>query len=184
MDVQISAGKFKGKKLRIPDTATDFRPTKQIVREAVCSSLQMSTVGAKVLELCAGSGVFSFEMLSRGAEHATMVELSSDRIALIRKTVHELNVSADVTVLSGDLTEIIKSISSTYDIIFFDPPYKQNNLTSLIPQACSLLASHGVLVFEHATDDTFASQFPTPDGLENRSKKYGQSTVRYFRKEE
>lgn len=184
MDVQISAGRFKGKKLRIPDSATDFRPTKQMVREAICSSLQMETAGAKVLELCAGSGVFSFEMVSRGATHATMVELSADRVKLIRQTAVELAVTSQISLIAGDLIASIKSLTDSYDIIFFDPPYKQNDLTALIPQACSRVASGGVLIFEHASDDQFALEFPEPEGFRCKSKKYGQSTIRYFRREE
>lgn len=184
MDVQITAGKFKGKKLRIPEFATDFRPTKQMVREAICSALQMDTVGADILELCAGSGVFSFEMLSRGANHATMVEVSAERVALIRQIVQELSLTTNTTILTSEVEQAIVGLSSKFDIVFFDPPYKQDGLTSLIPKICTLLSPFGVLVFECATDDTFALELAVPKGFECRSKKYGQTSIRYFRKKE
>ena len=183
MDVQITAGKFKGKKLRIPEFATDFRPTKQMVREALCSALQMETVGANVLELCAGSGVFSLEMLSRGANHATIVESSFERVALIRQAVEELQLSSNTTIIACDVEKAIASFSSKFDIIFFDPPYKDDRLTALIPNVSDLLSPFGTLVFECATDDLFALDLEV-QGFQCRSKKYGQTSLRYFRKKE
>jgi len=184
MDVQISAGRFKGKKIRVPDTAADFRPTKQMVREAICSSLQMETVDAQVLEICAGSGVFSFEMISRGARSATMVEFSDDRIKMIRSIVEVLQIGSQVTVVSGDAKDVLQRLSESFDIIFFDPPYNENELTELIPLAYSLLNPYGILLFEHSTDDLYASRFTAPESCKERSKKYGHTTIRYFRKEE
>lgn len=184
MDVQISAGKFKGKKLRIPDDSTDFRPTKQKVREALCSSLQMEIPGAKVLELCAGSGVLSLELISRGASHATICELSQPRIQLIKKHAEQLNCLNQTTLISGDITESIKRISDQFDIIFFDPPYYQNELTDLIAEVAEFCKPGGVLIFEYGSDDSYARDFPVPTGFSDRIKKYGLSSIRYFRKEE
>jgi len=182
MDIQISAGRFRGKKLRVPEAASDFRPTKQVVREAVCSSLQMDIAGANVLELCAGSGVFSFELLSRGAEHATLIESSLERCGFIRKVTQELMLEQSVVLYPGDVLSALKSISGKYDIIFFDPPYYEDHLTMLISQVVELLTENGVLVYESATDDLFVDKIAVPDGFCVKSKKYGQTMIRFFRK--
>jgi len=53
--------------------------------------------GARVLDLFAGSGALGLEALSRGAAHATLVELAAPSLAAIRCNVDALG--------AGDLTE-------------------------------------------------------------------------------
>ncbi len=184
MDVSISAGQFRGKKLRIPENSEDFRPTKSKVKEAVCSSLMMDTVGASVLELCGGSGAVSLELMSRGATSATVVELSSKRAKLIEKFSSELSLESKLTVINDDVISVIPTLSEQYDIIFFDPPYYTDDIASTIPTALQLLKPYGVLVFESATDDSFIEQVDIPLGYKVKKKKYGQTMIRYFRSEE
>jgi 16S rRNA (guanine966-N2)-methyltransferase len=184
MDVAISAGKFRGKKLRVPETATDFRPTKLMVREAICSSIMMDIVDADVLELCGGSGVFSLELLSRGAERATVVELDRSRAQLIGRFRDELSLDTQMKIINESVVTAIQKLAGEYHVIFFDPPYYTDDLASLIPEVLSLLASGGVLIFEHASDDSFVGSVDIPDGYKEKIKKYGQTTIRYYRKKE
>ncbi len=184
MDVSISAGQFRGKKLRIPENSEDFRPTKSKVKEAVCSSVMMDTVGASVLELCGGSGVVSLELLSRGATSATVVELSSSRAKLMDRFCSELSLTSNFTIINGDVKMVIPTLTSGFDIIFFDPPYYTNDITDLIPEALSLLAPYGVLIFESASDDLYVDSIDIPTDYKIKTKKYGQTTIRYFRSKE
>ncbi len=184
MDVSISAGQFRGKKLRIPNNSEDFRPTKSKVKEAVCSSLMMDTVGASVLELCGGSGAVSLELMSRGATSATIVELSSKRAKLIEKFCSELSLSSSVSVINGDVLTVLPTLTEQYDIIFFDPPYYTDDIASSIPAALQLLKPYGVLVFESATDDLYIEQVDISMGFKVKKKKYGQTMIRYYRSEE
>ncbi len=147
MDVAISAGKFKGKKLRIPESIIDFRPTKLMVREAICSSIMMDIVDSNTLELCGGSGVFSLELLSRGANHATIVELDPKRSTLITKFSEELSVVSDTKVINGDVKGTLDKIDGSFHIIFFDPPYYTDELADCIPKALGLLSPGSILIF-------------------------------------
>lgn len=186
MDVKIAGGKFRGKKLQIPDSFQDFRPTKSMVREAVCSSIQQDIAGSKILELCAGSGVFSLELLSRGAEFATAVELSADRASYIVKTAQQIGLSDDIRVVQSSVEAYLESLSQdeSYDIIFFDPPYYTDELTQYIPRTLERLTDYGVLIFEFASDDTYVKTLSSPEGFEYREKKYGKSSIRYYRRNE
>lgn len=184
MDVSISAGRFKGKKLRFPDNQSDFRPTKLMVREAICSSIMVDIVDSNVLELCGGSGVFTLELMSRGASKATVVELDSGRARIISRFSNELGISNEVTVVQGDVADSIGRLGEGYHIIFFDPPYYTDNLADMIPKALDLLASGGILIFEHASDDTYIDSVQISSGYKVKKKKYGQTTIRYYRNKE
>lgn len=185
MDVKIAGGKFRGRKIVIPASFQDFRPTKSMVREAICSSIQQDIHGASVLELCAGSGVFSLELLSRGAEAVTAVELSAQRAAFIEKCALEVGVSNRVSVFAQGVQQYLGAEPEGFhDIIFFDPPYYEDALADCILPALQLLSDYGVLIFEYATDDAYVKALPNPEGYRVRTKKYGKSSIRYYRKSE
>ncbi len=71
---RIVAGKAGGRKLRVPPRGT--RPTTELVREALFSSLEAAGEldGVRVLDLYSGSGALGLEALSRGAAEATFVD--------------------------------------------------------------------------------------------------------------
>ena len=54
-----------------------MRPTSDRVKEAWMSSLGNDILGAKVVDLFAGSGALGLEALSRGAKSVVFVEASS-----------------------------------------------------------------------------------------------------------
>jgi len=72
--VRVVAGRFGGRRLQAPPGRAT-RPTSDRVREALFSTLGPLD-GERVLDLFAGSGALGLEALSRGARHATFVEVS------------------------------------------------------------------------------------------------------------
>ncbi len=80
--------------------------------------------GATVLDLFAGSGALGLEALSRGAAHATFVELAAPSLAAIRENVDLLGVAHRVTVHRGDAMRFVeRTVPGAYDIVLADPPY-------------------------------------------------------------
>ena len=71
--VRIIGGEWRSRRLAIPDGAA-VRPTPDRVRETVFNWLRDSIVGARCLDLYAGTGALGFEALSRGAAQAYFVE--------------------------------------------------------------------------------------------------------------
>src|SRR5437868_15519570 len=82
--MRITGGKSGGRILKVPK-GLDVRPTPDLVKQAVFNSLGARVVGARVLELFAGSGALSLESLSRGASHAICVEKSQRHARFIRQ---------------------------------------------------------------------------------------------------
>ena len=72
---RVVSGSLGGRKLlSLPRSVTDVRPSSARVRSAIFDRLQHEVVGARVLDLFAGSGALSIEAISRGAARAVMVE--------------------------------------------------------------------------------------------------------------
>jgi hypothetical protein len=81
--MRVIAGMYGGRTLRAPPGAAT-RPTSDRVREALFSILGGNVQGARVLDLFAGSGALGIEALSRGAEHATLVDDAAAAIKAVR----------------------------------------------------------------------------------------------------
>jgi len=76
--MRVIAGTAGGIQLLVPKTGV--RPTMDRVKAAILSSLGEAVVGARVLDLFAGTGGLGIEALSRGARSAVFVE--KDRLAI------------------------------------------------------------------------------------------------------
>lgn len=188
--MRITGGEFRGRQLDVP---SDIRPTQDMVREALFSSLASIVPGSRFLDLCAGSGAVGLDAWSRGAAEVCMVESSTRSIASIRKNLDVLRRSAPV----GDdcpcrieRCEAVKFIESgasggQWDIIFADPPYDRHGGSGLLTKILQVLApghtlaSNGFLVFEQSNEE----QCPVlpPWLVMTREKRYGGTMLRFFR---
>mgnify|MGYP002715251166 CR=1 FL=1 len=124
MSVRIIAGKWKGRKLPVPEGLA-IRPTADRVREAVFSRLQSMLgdwEGLRVADICAGSGAFGLEALSRGAAHATFVEQNRAAATAIAQTLKLLDQPGSATVLAQD-ARTLPAAAAPYDVLYLDPPY-------------------------------------------------------------
>jgi 16S rRNA (guanine966-N2)-methyltransferase len=129
--VRVIAGRFGGHTLVAP-RGLSTRPTSDRVREAVFSILgsgsgsdAVSIVGARVLDLFAGSGALGIEALSRGASHAAFVDSSNAAVAAVRRNLATVGVEADVR--RQDALHYLRTASRDarqYDLVFLDPPYR------------------------------------------------------------
>jgi 16S rRNA (guanine966-N2)-methyltransferase len=121
--MRIIAGHFRGRRLR-PPPGRRVRPTADRVREAWFSIVGDAVVGARVLDLFAGSGALGLEALSRGAEHVTFVELAAPSLAALRANVADLGVETRAAIRRGDALRFVTGLDITpYDLAFADPPY-------------------------------------------------------------
>jgi 16S rRNA (guanine966-N2)-methyltransferase len=121
--VRIVAGEFGGRRLAVPRDGR-VRPTADRVREAWMSILGPELPGARVLDLFAGSGALGLEALSRGAAHATFVELAPGSLDALRANIDALGVEARATVRRADALRFVQGLgASDYDVALADPPY-------------------------------------------------------------
>jgi 16S rRNA (guanine966-N2)-methyltransferase len=132
--MRIIAGEFRGRRLR-PPPGRRVRPTTDRVREAWFSIVGDAVVGARVLDLFAGSGALGLEALSRGAAHVTFVELAAPSLAALRANVAELGVEGQTAIRRGDALRFAAGLGrAAYDLAFADPPYGTGQAEALCDQ--------------------------------------------------
>src|SRR5687768_3208320 len=71
--LRIVGGRWRGMRIDFPAIQA-IRPSPDRVRETLFNWLQAQIVGARCLDLFAGSGALGIEALSRGAAEATFVD--------------------------------------------------------------------------------------------------------------
>lgn len=89
------------------------------------SIVQADLAEAHVLDLFAGSGALGLEALSRGARHATLVEISARSLGTLRENIDALGAGDACTVHRGDALRFIAKLDAgQFDLAFVDPPYR------------------------------------------------------------
>lgn len=182
--MRIITGKYKGRHFDVPRTFK-ARPTTDFAKENIFNVLNgyIDFDGIAALDLFAGTGSISLELLSRGCTDVVSVELDRDHAAFIRQCVGKLN-TLDHTLIRGDVFRFVKTCKRQFDLIFADPPYALDNLETLPdlivpgdqPQGEGLLKEGGIFVLEHGKNNDFSSH---PRFLEHRS--YGSVNFSLFR---
>jgi 16S rRNA (guanine966-N2)-methyltransferase len=120
--VRIIGGSLRGSKLAVPDSA-GLRPTPDRVRETLFNWLQPVIVGARCLDLFAGSGALGIEALSRGAAAATFVEREPVLAAALRDNLSRLRQDAGSVACADALELLATSPAQACDLVFIDPPF-------------------------------------------------------------
>jgi 16S rRNA (guanine966-N2)-methyltransferase len=169
--VRIVAGEFGGRRLVVPRDGR-VRPTADRVREAWMSILAPELPGARVLDLFAGSGALGLEALSRGATHATFVELAPASLEALRGNIEALGVGGRVTVRRGDALRFAQGLGAgEYDVAFADPPYTADAADRLVALFRATPFAR-ILSVEH----------PADRGVEgDQTRRYGDTAVTFCR---
>ena len=138
--MRIVGGKFKRKKLIIPiDKKT--RPLKDLVKESIFNLIHHSNKfnvkieNSRILDLFSGSGSFGLETISRGAKIVYFFENYSGALKILKKNIFNLNCDQNSKIFEEDCFKYFeknKPLIGDFDIIFIDPPYKENKINNLI----------------------------------------------------
>lgn len=137
--LRIIAGTWRGRRLRFPAHA-DIRPTPDRVRETLFNWIGARVVGARCLDLFAGSGALGLEALSRGAARVQFVERNAEAARALERALREWNArGADVRV--GDALRVLAGRAEPFDLVFLDPPFA----SSLTARAAEVLERRGWL---------------------------------------
>jgi len=188
--MRITGGQAGGRILKVPKGLA-VRPTPDLVKQAVFNSLGARVVGARVLELFAGSGALSLECLSRGATSALCVELSPKHADFIRRNAAAPEFPPQtLEVRTQDVFAVLPQLvagGQAFDLILADPPYGEKNVgrrsTSLAqrlidePDLPKLLAPGGRFVLGHASRDKL--EIPTW-WTEAKVMKHGDNMMRFL----
>ncbi len=177
--MRIISGCRRGHKL-FEFEGSDVRPTTDRVKESIFNLIQSYIPGAVVLDMFAGSGALSFEMISRGASHAVLLDSDRCSVELIKKNIASLGFEDKCTVKEQSCFDYVRTCANKFDVIFLDPPYNKGYIEPSLEAVIehSLLAADGIVVLESDNTD-FKSDI---SGLEIfKQKRYGRTFVTIYR---
>jgi len=184
----IIAGKYKGKKIEIPDISTT-RSSKSILKESFFNTVQFEIMDKNFVEVFAGSGSIGLEALSRGAARCYFMEQNKIAFRFLEANIKAIAPN-DAQAIYGDSFENFKTVyklikkQGVKTYFYFDPPFairdgmddiydKTLKLIEMIePEICQMVA------VEHMTG------LELPQNIGNleksKSKKFGKSTMSYY----
>ena len=157
--MRVIAGSAGGVRLAVPKRGV--RPTMDRVKAAVFSSLGDAIIGARVLDLFAGSGALGIEALSRGAVSAIFVENDPQSVEAVEENLAKTNLKGRVR--QQDVFHFLRQPpdAGKFEIIFADPPYEKTHRgeshtekllnNQSLPQ---LLEPNGIFVLEKRPAET------------------------------
>ena len=177
--MRVITGKYKGRRFEIPHSFK-ARPTTDFAKENLFNVLKAYTdfEGTRVLDLFAGTGSISLEVLSRGCTQVVSEEKDYQHYCFIRSIMKKLEEEASI-VLHADALKYIHKAQGCYDIIFADPPYMLKEMRELPDRVLNseLLLPEGIFILEHGKTQDFTEH---PSFIEHR--EYGSVNFSFFKK--
>ena len=185
--MRVTGGKLGGRRLVAPDDAR-VRPTSDRTRQAIFNILRhkdfgigFALEGAAVLDLFAGTGALGIEAISQGARWCLLVDDAADSRALQRENVEALGLTGATRIWrrdACDLGPLGPSAGGPFDLVFLDPPYRQNLIAPALKslKEGGWLADKALLVAEtEAGEDIDLSGFILLD-----ERDYGETWLRFL----
>ena len=183
--MRIISGFYKGTKILEPNDIKT-RPLKDLTKESIfnilahSNKIKISLKEANILDLFSGVGSFGIECLSRGVKEVTFVEKYSGVLPVLKKNLLNLNKINNYKIIEKDIYEnnFFENFTRQFDLIFLDPPYKDN--VDIILEKINnsnLLNSDGVMILHRHKNqmDIFPKSFEVRE-----EKKYGISKILFI----
>jgi 16S rRNA (guanine966-N2)-methyltransferase len=149
-------------------------------RESIAGILRERIPGAAVGDFCAGSGIFGFEMISRGAKQVDFIERDRKRADAIRAHAKKFGLENRCRIFPADIARFVSRCRHRYDIIYFDPPYSEFSLQSLFPDCLCCCCPSGVMLFEHSGNFSCDEIDVSGERIERDTRRYGSTVIDIF----
>lgn len=189
--MRIIAGKHRGRTIMLPKDGKIggklIRPTSDFAREGIFNILthgkfsegENVLTGARVLDVCAGTGALGLEALSRGAQHVMFIDNNRDIAELIRSNIQRFGESGACKVMTAEATDLPPA-PATYTLAFIDPPYSLGLIPAILKSldVKNWLEKEALVIAEHDERETLTPP-PHFDLLESR--RYGRAIMSLFR---
>ena len=178
--LRITAGRYRGHRLQAP-AGRWLRPTGDRIKQSIYNVLQDLIPGARVLDLCAGTGNLGLEAWSRGAAEVVLVERSRQALVVLESNWRRLGGSPQVRVVQDDAVHALRTFpASSFDVVLADPPYDAG-LEEPLLQALEQ-ARPGWFVLQHGRVWRLTH---LPAGYRLfRSRRFGDTVVDFLVREE
>ena len=145
--IRITGGEWRSRLIAVPESA-GLRPTPDRVRETLFNWLGQDLSGLHCLDLFAGSGILGFEAASRGAARVVLVERERKAFLALRKQAASF-ASPRLEPVCGDAVKFVPASGTPrFDLLFLDPPYRQDWLARVEPLLDTVLDAKALIYVE------------------------------------
>lgn len=183
--MRVISGKARGTKLSSIESLST-RPTLDRVKESLFNIIQNNLRDAVVLDLFAGSGQLGIEALSRGADKAYLCDINRDAVKMIKQNLEKTKLKDKAVVINEDYKKALRILNTNekFDIIFIDPPYKEDiavdSIIDIIHE--SRLKENGIMIIE---TDEIERDLREINKIENikiiDQRKYGRASLIFIK---
>ena len=146
--IRIIGGQYRSRLLRVA-ARPGLRPTPDRVRETLFNWLGQDMTGAACLDLFAGSGALGFEAASRGAARVVMIESDPEALSELEASRAALG-ARQVEIIGSGAEAYLESTRERFDVVFLDPPFRQNAVPSLLARVPRVLSARARVYAESA----------------------------------
>lgn len=176
--MRIVGGLYKGR-IFSPGKSFKARPTTDFAKENLFNILEnrINWEETSALDLFSGTGSISYELVSRGCNQVTSVEINFHHYKFISEVKAILKIS-NLLIIRDDSFHFIQKAKQQFDLIFADPPFDMKNVAG-VPEkilTAKILHPDGLLIVEHNKQHQFDH---LPQFFELR--KYGSVNFSFFR---
>lgn len=182
--MRIISGKYAKRNL-FTLKSNRTRPTSDKVKESLFNSLGQFFDGGNVLDLYAGSGALGIEAVSRGYDHASLVDINHAACSIIKKNValtKEENRFEIYNMRSSTALKLFAENGQSFDLVFLDPPYAKEKIAKDMQQMNKLgLLNDGAIIVAETDDHT---ELGSIEGFSLVKEHHlGKTIVRIYRKD-
>ena len=125
--MRVVSGNYGGRPLKTLAGKTT-RPTTDKVKGAIFNMIGPYFEGGRVLDLFAGSGSLAIESISRGMDHAILVEKDRAAQQVILENIKMTKEPEKFQLLKMSAERVLSNLSETFDLVLLDPPYAKEQI--------------------------------------------------------
>ncbi len=176
--MRVITGKARGIRLKTLE-GLDVRPTTDRVKEGMFSAIQFQIPQARVLDLFAGSGQLGIEALSRGAKQAVFIDQSPQSLNIVKENLKKTGFIDFAELHQKSAEQYLRGCpDNSFDLIFLDPPYRNQILEKILPEISRILKPDGKVIAEHEINCILPEEIS--DLILQKNYFYGKIVVSVF----
>ena len=188
--MRVVTGEAKGRKLKTLKTMTGTRPIMDRVKTALFDILSSEIGETRFLDLFAGTGSVGIEALSRGAAHATFIEMDAKILKLVRENLQITKLADRADTVQADAFKFLENQASligqkrSYDIIYVAPPqYHEMAARALtLLDVSPLVPENGLVIIQiHPKERANVVAVPCTRLLLTDERRYGSTLLMFYR---
>ena len=182
--MRVVTGEAKGRKLKTPKIP-GTRPIMDRVKTALFDILSTEVSDACFLDLFAGTGSVGIEALSRGAAHATFIEMNHKILQLVRENLQITGLADRADVLHSDAFKFLQAKQQrSYDIIYIAPPqYEELAARALaLVDSSTLWADEALVIVQiHPKERPGVAAIACKHFQLTDERRYGSTLLMFYR---